>query len=324
MHAMSAMTDRRQTADPLHVVIATRGRPDLLERTLRSLADCDRPAAFAGTIVVENGERHGAERVVHDATAGLNAAYFFQAHGNKSAALNVALTHAGEGLVLFLDDDVLVGRELLTVYADAATAGQRGVFFGGPVFPDYETQPPDWLVDYLPFSARGWTLEDGAAPVTSPIFLGANWAAFIADMNAVGGFDPSFGPGAATGSVGQERAMQQRLLDAGLTGRYLPDAHVWHWVPRERCSPRWAVRRIYRHGISRGLRDTGAASSARVLGYPRWAIRRALEDAFQAVKTSVHPRSKENLDAIRQLLLSAGYLKGSRLVHRRSASSGGD
>jgi glycosyltransferase involved in cell wall biosynthesis len=300
--------------------MATRGRPDLLERTLRSLAECDRPAAFASTIVVENGERHGAEGVVRDAPSSLRATYLFADRGNKSAALNIALAQAGQGLIVFLDDDVIVGRPLLNAYAEGAAGLTRGVFFGGPVFPDYEIEPPAWLVDYLPFSARGWTLEDEAAPVTSPVFLGANWAAFIDDMTAVGGFDPSYGPGASTGSVGQERAMQQRLIDAGLTGKYLPAAQVWHWVPRERCSPRWAFHRMYRDGISRGLRDNNVPSPARILGYPRWAVKRAVEHALHAVRTSMRPRSKDNLDAVRQFLRSAGYLKGSRIAHRSRAN----
>jgi hypothetical protein len=148
------------------------------------------------------------------------------------------------------------------------------------------------------------------------MFLGFNWAAFVPDLLAVGGFDPLFGPGAATGSVGQEWTMQQRLLEAGHTGRYVPDAEVWHWVPRERCTPRWAFERMYRDGISRGLQDRAAGQSARLFGYPRWAVRRAATDGLRAIASCARPRSKTNLAAMKQFLVSVGYLKGSRLALR--------
>jgi glycosyltransferase involved in cell wall biosynthesis len=300
----------------LRVVIATRGRVHLLQRTLDSLAECDLPASYAGAIVIENGQRHGAERVVHDASSKLDLVYRFHPHANKSACLNVALAMAGTGLIVFLDDDVRVGRALLTAYEKAAAASEGGTFFGGPVFPDYENPPPSWLLSHLPFSARGWKLDDPTEPVSAPVFLGANWAAFVSDLLAVGGFDPSLGPGAESQAVGQERAMQARLLGAGAKGRYVPDAEVWHWVPRERCTPRWAFQRMYRDGISRGLQDRDALQSTRIFGYPRWALRRAAAHAVRAAISCTRPRSRTNLDAIKQFLVSVGYLKGSQLALR--------
>ena len=113
--------------------------------------------------------------------------------------------------------------------------------------------------------------------ITSPVFLGANWAAFASDLKEVGGFDPWFGPGSATGSTGQEQAMQRRLLGAGLHGRYVPHAEVWHWNPKDRCSPRWALHRAYRNGVKYGLQARLPADTVRVWGYPRYAVRSAAE-----------------------------------------------
>ena len=74
--------------------------------------------------------------------------------------------------------------------------------------------------------------DPSTSVITSSIFLGLNWAAFASDLKEVGGFDPRFGPGSATGSTGQETAMQRRFLAAGLHGRDVPHAEVWHWIPR--------------------------------------------------------------------------------------------
>ena len=68
-----------------------------------------------------------------------------------------------------------------------------------------------------------------------PDFLGFNWAASASDLIRMGGFNEERGPG--TVSRGQETDMQERMLKDGMRGRYLPDALVWHYVPRARCSP---------------------------------------------------------------------------------------
>ena len=103
----------------MFVVIATREREALLARTLAALALCRRPEGFSGTIVVENGRRAGTEALVRAAPAGLDARYLFESAGNKSKALNTALAQIGEGLVVFLDDDIRVGPDLLEAYAEA-------------------------------------------------------------------------------------------------------------------------------------------------------------------------------------------------------------
>ena len=51
----------------LIVVIPTHDRTALLARTLRSLAECQKPASFARVIVIENGSQCGAEEVVRPA-----------------------------------------------------------------------------------------------------------------------------------------------------------------------------------------------------------------------------------------------------------------
>ncbi|MEX0652875.1 MAG: glycosyltransferase [Phycisphaeraceae bacterium] len=235
------------------LVIPTAGqRLDLLKRTLDALAVCRKPACYGGAIVIENGGRHGVEAVVAQCPAALNARYLFHPQGNKSAALNAVLEQLGDGLIVFFDDDVRMDADLLEQYARAAADVEGGCYFGGPTEVDYETPPPAWLRTFLPNSARGWSPKAGEDPDRLR-FLGFNWAAFAADLRAVGGFDPTRGPGAATGSTGQETDMQHRLIAAGLRSVYLPSAKVWHYVPVKRCTPEWALERAYRNGIKTGL-----------------------------------------------------------------------
>jgi GT2 family glycosyltransferase len=249
------------------VVIATREREALLARTLACLAECRRPEGFAGTLVVENGRRAGTERVVRNAPASLDVRYLFEPAGNKSKALNAALAQVDDGLVVFLDDDIRAGPDLLEVYARAARRAGAGQFFGGPVEPEYEEAPPAWLLEFLPKSARGWRPRDPADVKRHPLFLGFNWAAFATDLRGVGGFSEHLGPGSDAG-MGDEREMQLRMVAAGLEAEYVPQALVHHWVPRDRCSPQWALERAYRHGVGRGLLTPEDRETLTIAGYP--------------------------------------------------------
>ncbi len=256
-----------QKALHMIVVIPTAGgRVDLLRRTLESLEQAHRSPAYCRTIVVENGPQRLVEATVQSFGPRLAAEYFYFPQANKSAALNAVLEQVGEELLLFLDDDVRLAPQVLEQYAAAGAKWGPGHFFGGPLSIDYaDGEPRPWLRPFLPASVRGWEWN-GEPMVKAALFLGANWAAFAGDLRQAGGFDPTRGPGAASGGTGQESTMQLRLLAHGARGCYLPEARVWHYVPRERCSPEWTVERAYRHGVSDGL--SYRARGPILLGYP--------------------------------------------------------
>jgi GT2 family glycosyltransferase len=249
---------------PLTVLIAAAGQPRMLLRTLQSLAECSLPAGYQGTLVVENGPRSGLREVVESFGRRLGARYAHAAVANKSHALNVGLRQIRAGLVVMLDDDVRVAPTLLNAYADGASGSQRGEFYGGPLAVDRDGEPPPrWLQKFLPKTARGWRLAHAQkTPVEKGIFLGPNWAAFAADLHAIGGFETRLGPGAVTGATGQETDAQRRLKAAGVRPFYLPAAEAWHFVRAECYTPEWIVARARRHGREWGIHRGRRASFA--------------------------------------------------------------
>ena len=251
---------------PLTVLIPAAGHPALIQRTLESLAVCDKPASYAGTLVVENGPRCGIEEVVAGFDRSHGFRYLHVSEANKSHALNVGLTTLGDDdLVVYLDDDVRVSPQLLTAYAEGAAGVQRGEFYGGPLSIDNESnKAPEWLRRYLPKSARGWRLPHGCKTrLGKAKFLGPNWAAFAADIRRIGGFETRLGPGAHTGATGQETDAQRRLEAAGIWPYYLPQAHAWHYVRACCHTPQWIIERARRHGVEWGIKR------ARRNRYPR-------------------------------------------------------
>src|SRR5262245_49749966 len=165
----------------LWVLIAAAGKPQLLQRTLRHLAACQKPPSYRGTIVVENGTRCGIEAVVRNCPPDLRLRHLYVREANKSHALNCALAQLDDSLVCMTDDDVRLDTQWLMVYDDAARDVERGEFYGGPILIDAEHGlPPPWLRRFYPHTiVESWCLPF-ACPTAVPgqTFMGTSWAAF--------------------------------------------------------------------------------------------------------------------------------------------------
>ncbi|MGW8268751.1 MAG: glycosyltransferase family 2 protein, partial [Longimicrobiales bacterium] len=203
----------------------------------------------------------------------------------KSHALNAALEALPDQLVVFLDDDVRFEPDLFEHYHAFGVERGPGTFFGGPVACDYEVEIPEWLLEFLPASVRGWTLGSEVQEVVEPGLLGFNWAAFVSDLKEAGGFDPRFGPGSPTGATGQESEMQTRLMARGATGLFLPGARVWHYVRAFQADPAWCLRRNFRTGIEKALLDA-RDDMPELFGKPRWTHRELATLVWKRTKTS--------------------------------------
>lgn len=269
---------------PIHIVIPTHGRPDLLKRTLDSLAECRIPDSLVRTVVIENGGTPNAEQVVVGAAAKLKASYRFTPQGNKSAALNLVLPDIEDGLVVFFDDDIRLAPHVLEAYVSAASRFGEGHFFGGPFGVDYEQEPPQWLKRYLTPCALGWEPEpdNWVRKKGTTDFVGFNWAVFASDLAQAGPFNPDVGPSCV--ATGQESDMQIRLRAKGIKPQYVEAAKVWHYVPASRCSPEWTIARAYRSGAGSAMVERKQRSAQLKFIWksltwnlsPLWVLRRAI------------------------------------------------
>ena len=205
----------------------------------------------------------------------------------------------GDRFAVFFDDDVRLGPGVLEAYErDPGRA-----FFGGPLGCDYEASPPAWLVPLLPGSARGMVSPNSSRPGE---YLGFNWAADKADLVAVGGFDPNFGLGSETGARGQESEMQGRLQRAGVATVDVEDAFVRHHVPASRCSPEWAVERMYRSGLGSGTQARRGAG-ARLI---RQGVRTVASQLPCYISARLRRKYPKAIQAKAALAFRIGYLRG--------------
>jgi len=287
------------------ILIATKGRYELLKRTLTSISMCTLPKSLSTVIVVENGSKRKTESLVLDFSSKLPIRYEYINVANKSIALNYVLKKFPNCLVLFTDDDVRFNPDTLLAYEKASFNTTHGVFFGGRVNVDYEKEPREWLKLYLPDSARGWK-----HPSDCPsYFIGFNWAAYADDIRNAGFFNPNLD---VNRYMGVETDMQIRLIQNGISRQYLHHAVVWHYVPKSRCSPIWALKRAYKIGFF-GEGIFAEPQELDFIDYPKWMHR----NLFREKKIPFLKRiSLNNLDKIYGKLywffLYSGYIHGMR------------
>lgn len=226
---------------PLSVVVATRDRPGLLEGCLASLE----AAVGAGDEVI----------VVDSCSRGPETAEVATRHGfavvrcdrpGASRARNTGWRAARHDLVAFVDDDVRVMPGWADGLRVAADSDARASFFTGRlgVAPDDRVAERPVAVFDEPDS---FSIDAG---VLVDFGHGANLAARRPALEAVGGFDEEFGPGARWRAA-EDLDLVDRLLRKGLTGRYVPAAAATHVQWRRRPD---FVRLEWGYGIGQGAR----------------------------------------------------------------------
>ena len=234
------------------VLIATCGRPDSLLRTLGYLSAVEAREAIAKVVVVENDDQTRLEDRLRDLP--LPIEHHFLDSKNKSAALNFGLRHCADGLILLTDDDVEINPDWLKAYLAVAEQHPDQTFFGGVTEARYDVTPHEALLPYITGSMKSSRLGGNDGWVNGATgFLGFNWAAWRRDLLAIGGFDPRFGPGAATGATGQESDAQRRLRKLGCRGYRVSAARITHHVEEHQVTPDWIVSRRRRAGRELGL-----------------------------------------------------------------------
>lgn len=307
----------------ISVLIATYARAPLLARTLDSLARVASAETLRHVWILENGSDGEAADVCRSFSDRLPIRYRCNAKSGKSRALQAALPEVADDLLLFLDDDVRVGTDVLDAYRAAASLHGPGHYFGGSLAIDYEEAPPAWLLPYLPRSAVGFTPVPTGDIATCWEFLGANFAAFATDVRKVGGFDPNVGPGAIVAGtdgnpLGAETVLHKRLFAAGCIPVAVPEAIVWHWVPRERCSPAWALHRAQRNAMTRMLQECG--QEWHTLGIPRWLVRALLEDLPGYTSSWITTSAEQRFTRRLRLHETVGRIRAFRHLHEQQRS----
>ncbi|MCZ2858473.1 glycosyltransferase [Blastococcus sp. VKM Ac-2987] len=266
------MTDHRSDAADVVVGIVTHRRPEqlgqLLERLTGQLATEPEGRRLA-VVVVDNSPDREAEVVVRRYAAKVSFPVQYVPHGagNIASGRNALLDAAAHRapVMACLDDDEIPADDWLAALVGAL--GRAGAdIVVGPVLARYPSDAPAWISRPVFHSVPdGW--EEGW--VTDA--WSGNFALATELIGRLGlRFDERLGI-----SGGEDQLFFRQAREGGARIYYAPQAIAHEWVPRDRLSLRYLLRREYRKGTTLGLLD-------RASGHQRWGkpARRLLKAAF--------------------------------------------
>jgi hypothetical protein len=290
-------------------------RSGLLDKTLDRLRRLDvAPCAHWEILVVNNNSSDDTDTVIERHSEQLPIRRLWEPRTGKSHAANLAISEARGDLFLWTDDDVLVDRDWLKAYVQAALAHPDASFFGGPIVPWFETEPPHWIRTHLRSIASCFAIRDEFTQSFTPggpryLPYGANMATRPHCFEGRP-FDVGLGPQADTEIRGEEEALLQECLSGGLQGLWVKEARVQHFIPKERLTERFVWNFYFGHGRTE-VRRGEVPRAEEIFGMPRWAVRRYVESLV--VSTLLSPtKNRYWIRAFKDVATCRGVFKEYR------------
>jgi len=230
-----------QTRSPVSVVVPTRDRPELLDGCLATVTAA--LGADDELIVVDSAARDPAVRDVAERHC---VTYVRCDVPGASIARNTGWRHARHDLVAYVDDDARVAPD----WADAIAAR----FFEDPGLAFLTGRidvPDDEQADRPVAVITDAQAQELDVRTRGALGQSANMAIRRSVLEQVGGFDEAMGPGSPRGAIAEDVDLYDRILCAGLRGRYDPSVQAWHRQWRDR---RTLLRLDWHYGLGAGFR----------------------------------------------------------------------
>jgi glucosyl-dolichyl phosphate glucuronosyltransferase len=312
-------------AGDISVVVCTydSGRRPLLERGLEALKHQVQPAGAVIVVVDHNPQLLCALRADHPQLTVMPN----EGQRGLSGARNSGVALVGTPVVAFLDDDAVPEPDWVGCLARAygAADGDPVLGVGGAIIPYWSGGRPSWFPAEFDWVV-GCTYA-GARTDPGPVrnMLGANMSFRAEELRRIGGFREGIGRIGTVPLGCEETETCIRMIRRFPVGqiRFEPTARVHHYVPAQRATWRYLIRRCWAEGLSKAHVAALAGRSSALAderGYaartlPR-AIARALRDAVADVRPAPLGRAAALVAGL--AVTVAGFARGRVTVQHQS------
>lgn len=227
----------------IDIAICTWNRAATLQQTLHSMVAMESPDAVdLRFLIVDNGSTDETQNVVDSFANQLNLSLCLEPQRGHTYARNHAIEQAESDWLIWTDDDVQVDNGWLTAYVEAMREPQGHTFFGGPIVPTFRPQEPAWIKD-------NWSKLKGCYAdrqlgktafefTTETLPYGANFA-IQTELQKRHLFDTQYGRKAEAVVGEDEIALLRGLIAKGHSGRWLPNARLFHVIGSDRQTMRY-------------------------------------------------------------------------------------
>lgn len=237
----------------ISILIRTHDRQHLLKKCLASLIS----QSFKGQyeiVIIDSASMDETNLVVHEfKKIDPNIRYIYEPIAGAARARKRGLEVASGDILVWIDDDCIASDNWLEEITKVFCESEQVDIVGGQVILDWEGQRPYWFPDELEGALGRQKLGDMVVPVNNVNGANIAYKANIAkqvtlDMTALG---PVGGSKKRT-SEDVEFCRQAKKLGAKIY--YVPDAVVYHHIPKHHSTLGYLIRRYYSFGVSDSVR----------------------------------------------------------------------
>jgi glycosyltransferase involved in cell wall biosynthesis len=306
------------------IILCTYNRCDRLEKVLQSLGSLKgHPEITWEVIVVDNNSKDRTKDVVEGRirSGADRVRYVFEGRQGKSFALNTGINAARGAVLAFTDDDVTVHPQWLwELKKTFDTYECMGA--GGKIIPVFEEKGPSWLRLDVPHpflnALVAFDLGDKPCALRTAPF-GANVAFRKEAFEKYGLYRTDMGPTKDNPlGKGEDTEFSSRVLSAGETMMYAPDAIVYHPVEQERIQKKYFESWYYNFGRASMTRSALPDRTVYYFGVPRYLYRQVFTRFLAWIMTL---DGNERFCRKLELYETAGAMVESSRRHRADAAS---
>jgi len=245
----------------ISLIVPTYNRAQYLNKSLESFVNQDLDKSSYEIIVVDNNSNDSTREVYNSFSKKYpenNLSYFFEKRQGLHYARNSGIRISKSKIVVFGDDDIEASSAWLGTILKAFEKDNKIGIVGGPVFPIWDKDPPEWIYDYGTKDIHGvfayLNYGDEAKFLEKGDIYGCNFAITKELAVSSGGSSPDTFPDSMIHYSGRG---ENDLLDKVRAKKYKvfydPSASVRHHASVERCtvdyfigrSKRWAVENVF-------------------------------------------------------------------------------
>jgi len=313
----------------ISLIIPTRNRADLLEKTLESVAIQTFPVSQFEVIVVDNGSTDNTPEVVKDFTGRLkNLRYEYEPVPGLHAGRHRGLKEALGDILVYADDDIRATPSWLSAIAENFVDPEIAMV-GGNNYPDFQGEVPGWLDRLWARHSMGGHVIDTLSILSLPgerrdlspyLVWGCNLSIRKQVLLDAGGFHPDGMPRELIRFRGDgETHVSRYVSEKKLRCVFDPHASVYHAVTPERMTFDYFWQRSFNHGISDSYTQLRNKSlKASLSAYPRAIARRLLGPVRHILKYAKGNDPGLNDPELLELqkLMQEGYREGFK-YHQR-------
>ena len=233
-----------ESPDPaLSLIISTRNRCSSLTRTLESLRKL-RTCLSWELVIIDNGSSDDTQLIIKRFVATFPGAVELVSEPKRGLvnAHKAGFRKARSPICVFIDDDCYPSDDYLDAMSLCFAEDPDIGFIGGRMLP--------WSEEDCKVAIQRSVNRVSFAPcsfIPTGVIHGANFACRRAAINAAGGFDSRFGPGAPFFNA-EEVELLARISNVGWAGAYDPRPLVYHHHGRKNGWDEWRVVRSYERG----------------------------------------------------------------------------